>query len=32
MKNGIAYFYYNADYGRQDFFGHTTSTGFHFKF
>ena len=30
--NWNAYFYYNADFGRQDFVSHAISTGLNFKF
>jgi outer membrane autotransporter protein len=30
--NWNAYFYYNADFGRQDYIGHSISTGLNFKF
>lgn len=31
-ENWNAYFYYNADFGRQDFISHAISTGLNFKF
>jgi len=30
--NWTAYLYYNADFGRQDYIGHSVSTGLNFKF
>ena len=30
--NWNAYFYYNADFGRQDYVSHAISTGLNFKF
>ena len=30
--NWNAYFYYNADFGRQDYISHSISTGLNFKF
>ena len=31
-ENWTAYLYYNADFGRQDYIGHSVSTGLNFKF